>query len=71
MSLYKTLKEAGIEVSNHESDLYFPRTKESMDILSKFPLEMQNSKGFLNRITNEIWIDVPFAYDPYWENKQN
>jgi hypothetical protein len=66
MTLYTRLKEAGIEVDNHESDLYFPKTKESLEIL-KFPLQKKNSSTFQNQITQSQWIDVPFAYDPYWE----
>jgi hypothetical protein len=70
MSLYEELKAAGIETDNHESDLYFPRTKDSEAILKRHP----EQNGVVQTFTNqkpphlgEIWFDVPFAFQPWWD----
>lgn len=68
-TLYQDLVAAGVEVSSHESDLYFPVTEASMEILSRHPLEKENSTRFLHNVTYAHWVDVPFAYDPWWEKR--
>lgn len=68
MSLYRDLLEAGIEVDNHASDLYFPITPQSTVLLQRYPVLRQNATTFTNQITQTRWYDVPFAYDPFWEN---
>lgn len=69
-SLYEALILAGIEVENHESNLYFPRTEQTLAILKQFPLQKANAETFTNQATphkGEAWIDVPFAYKPFWD----
>jgi hypothetical protein len=66
-TLYEDLKAAGLETDHHESDLYFPRTNESLAILKKHPLQHNNATAFKHLDKNEIWFDVPFAYDPFWD----
>jgi hypothetical protein len=69
-TLYQRLVESGIQVSSHESDLYFPATPESKAILEEFPLQKGNATSFTNQAhpnIGERWYDVPFAYDPFWE----
>ena len=69
-SLYDALVEAGIEVANHESDLYFPVTAESTEILKQYPLECGNATRFMNQIPPYgFWYDVPFAYTLWWVAK--
>lgn len=70
-TLYNELKERGIEIGNHESDLYFPSTPETKAILAKYPLQKLCSTSFINNIDKTLWIDVPFGFDPYWEAKEN
>ena len=69
-SLYEKLTEAGIPTSNHESDLYFRRNQESLKILAEFPIHHRNATVFFNQVELEMWMEVPFAYLPYWEKKQ-
>jgi hypothetical protein len=72
-SLYQTLVDAGIETDNHESDLYFPATPESLAILARFPLENGNATHFTNQApphVGEQWVDVPFAFVPWWKKRQ-
>ncbi len=70
MTLYHTLKEAGVRMANHESDLYFEATPEAIEILDKFPLEKSNATYFRNRVDgNRVWADVPFSYIPWWDSR--
>lgn len=66
MTLYQRIKEAGIEHSNHYSDLYIPSTPENRAILKEFGAPVES---FWNNETKTRWLDIPFAYDPYWESK--
>lgn len=66
-SLYEAIKAAGIETYHHESDLYFPVTPESREILSRYPLPQKNATVFTDNVTKKPWYDVPFNYDPFWE----
>lgn len=71
-TLYQTLVDAGVEISNHESDLYFPVTKETTQILDQFPLQKGNATTFANQRPPNVgqrWYDVPFAYVPWWEHR--
>lgn len=66
MSLYTDLIAAGIEVSSHYSDLYCPNTPEARALVRKHGHSLSL---FQNQITHTMWIDVPFAFDPYWERQ--
>ena len=66
-NLYKELVEAGVEVDNHESDLYFPKTEVSVEIVRRYP-NKHNITTFER--DGEIWCDAPFAYDPWWDDAE-
>jgi hypothetical protein len=66
MTLYNELKEAGIPLDSHSSDLYFKISPASLAILEKYPLEKRNSRPFRSQIDKEMWMDVPFAFIPWW-----
>jgi hypothetical protein len=70
-TLYEDLKAAGVQIASHESDLYFPVTPESRTILNRYPVQLANATTFVNQVEGGRWFDVPFAYLPYWEKKQN
>jgi hypothetical protein len=61
MELYDALIAAGCEIDSHESDLYVKATlvAESGRLRS----------FFTHQVTGETWIDVPFAYLPWWEKR--
>lgn len=69
MSLYTELTEAGIQTSNHYSDLYFPVTDESAKILATYHKEKSIAKTFRSNIDGVLCFEVPFSFDPYWEDK--
>lgn len=66
MSLYTDLIEAGVEVGNWQSDLYFPRTAQTTEILSRHPDQKRNATVFNSNIDGVPTYDVPFAFDPFW-----
>lgn len=70
-TLFQALQEAGIKIEHHESDLYFPVSEKSTEILNQFPLQEKNKTFFFN-VNDDCkkWYDIPFAYDPYWESKE-
>lgn len=67
--LYKDLVNAGVEVSSHESDLYFRPTEKALAIFNKYPHLKKNSSKFNADDGSGVWIEVPFHYDPYWEKR--
>ena len=68
MSIYSEAKKAGIPMSSHESDLYLPAhgefTETVADILNRH--KRHKHTLFISQIDNELWYDIPFAYDPWW-----
>lgn len=63
-SLYKELVAAGVPIDHHESDLYVLDTRVARGILAA-----HGKKGtpFTSQVDGRRWIDVPFAYEPFWE----
>lgn len=68
-SLYAALKAAGIEIDNHESDLYVSVTPESTAILAKYPTSKANATTFKSNIDGKLNYDVSFAFEPFWDKK--
>lgn len=67
MSLYTDLIEAGQPVSNWQSDLYCPVNEVTCALLKKHD---KLATTFTNQVDGGLWFDVPFAFDPYWEQRQ-
>lgn len=68
-TLYQALTAAGIETGSHESDLHFPVTPESTQLLANYPLLQKNATTFRDKTNGQSCYDVPFAYDPWWEQR--
>lgn len=68
-SLYQEFKAAGIEIRNHESDMYVPITRESTEILENYPLQKATATKFKSNIDGKLTYDIPFSFDPFWEKK--
>lgn len=66
---FEKIKEAGIPFDNHESDLYIPNTPEVRAILEQYPTKKEITTPFIHQVKKEEWLEVPFAYLPYWEAK--
>jgi hypothetical protein len=67
VSIYEELKEAGVPVDSHESDLYAKVTPVSRGILARYP--KQSRSCFTSRVDKTAWFDIPFAYDPWWKER--
>jgi hypothetical protein len=67
--IYDQLKAAGVPLEHYESDLYAKVTTESANIVNRYPFVSQVST-FYNNIDHELWYDIPFAYQPFWDEKE-
>jgi len=69
-TLYAELVKQGITVHSHYSNLYFKVTEQTTAILKAFPQDKGITTTFINQVEGGLWYDTPFAYLPYWEQKQ-
>ena len=65
MTIYDEMKAAGVEMDSHESDLYVKNTPEAREIVAGYEYK-SNVTGFTSQIDGAHWLDIPFAYDPWW-----
>ena len=75
-TLFQELTAAGCEIDNHESDLFVKDSPVSRNIIrrrcSADQIMWNNDHCstavlFRSTLDNEIWWDIPFAYDPFWQ----
>ena len=67
-SFYQTIKDlvpAGF-IDHHESDLYVRDTPMVRAVIRQFGRE---SSAFTSKVDGHRWLDVPFAYEPFWDKK--
>ncbi len=69
MSIYEDMVKAGVPIASHESDLYVKNTPESNLILINYEYR-KNVTPFVSKIDNTLWYDIPFAYTPFWDEKE-
>jgi hypothetical protein len=67
MTIYQRLKAAGVPLDNHYSDLYAQVTPVSTAIIKASG--SKTASQFRSQIDGQLWWDIPFAYDPYWEQR--
>ena len=68
MSIYEQAKELGLEMDNHESDLYLRMTPQSTDLMRTYAYRA-NVTTFISQIDKKPWYDIPFAYTPFWDKR--
>lgn len=72
-TLYQKFKDAGIVMDNYESDLYVQDSQMVQDILKNHRLKNdgypKSVRKFTESQTKQVWLDIPFGYEPFWENK--
>ena len=68
VSLYDRMKAAGVEIDHHESDLYVPVNQTTEAIIAQYRFK-SNVTRFISQIDRKPWFDIPFAYQPYWDEK--
>lgn len=70
-SLYQRLVDLGVEVSGHESDLYFPATPATIQVIDdclRDGVLKSRPTRFRSNVDHKAWFDAPFMYDPFWAN---
>ena len=68
MSIYQDMQATGVEIANHESDLYVPVTEETTAIVDAYEFK-GNVTRFTSQIDQKPWYDIPFMYSPWWEKR--
>ena len=63
---YKALKALGVPMDSHESDLYVRATPEAVALVKA---SGWSHMFFQSQIDGQTWIDVAFAFEPFWEAK--
>lgn len=53
------------DIDFHQSDLYLKVTQASERLVSEYEFK-QNVKRFTSNIDKKQWFDIPFAFDPCW-----
>jgi hypothetical protein len=66
ISIYQQFNQAGAEIHSYNSDMYVFDTKENREILSQHS-EIQTFSSFRDNVTGKRMIDIPFAFDPWWD----
>lgn len=65
-TLYEEVVSRGIPHAHHESDLYIPDTQENRELVIR---SGSSCTSFDNRVDGGRWLDIPFAYTPWWESR--
>lgn len=65
-NIYQELKDTGVMMHNHESDLYVPVTDATRAIIERYEFK-DSVTTFRSTLIGGLWYDIPFAYLPYWE----
>lgn len=71
--IYNDLKQAGIPLDNHESDLYAKVTPDSKRIIGEYRERGDitfRPQTFRSEIDGAMWYELPFCYLPWWEARQ-
>lgn len=63
-NLYQDLVDAGIETDHNASDLQFPVTEVSLALYRASAYK--NGQLFISEVDSMVWMEVPFAYTPFW-----
>ena len=69
MTTYEKAIEAELEIDNHASDLYIKDTTAARVIVGGHEFASTVTR-FRSQIDGCIWFDVPFAFDPWWNERK-
>lgn len=68
MSIYEEMRDAGLVLGNHCSDLHVKDSPEAWAIIEKHKSSLCRATRFISNIAGEgLCIELAFAYDPYWD----
>lgn len=71
-SIYETFKFAGCRVAHYESDLYVKSDPLSRRVVREMVEAERITRHpclFAATDGSGFWYELPFAYDPWWEEK--
>ena len=71
-TLYEDCVKAGVKVEGRYSDLYIPVNEITTPLVEKHIKDGgARPETFKSNIPpHDLWYDVPFAYTPYWVEKE-
>jgi hypothetical protein len=67
-TIYAAMLAAGVPIDHHASDLYVKDTPITRGVLQEYPDQCRST--FRSQIDDERWIDLPFAFDSFWEARR-
>lgn len=70
LPIYTQLKNAGVPLDNHESDLHAKVTPESTAIIDAYRWKWK-VRTFKSNIDGALWYDVPFAWLLWYEGRRD
>ena len=69
-TIYQKMVELGVEMDHYESDLYVVCTKETTELLK----DLYDRENYITLYRSEkdrrLWYEIPFAYDPWWDERK-
>ena len=68
-SIYDQVIESGLAFDHRESDLYIRVCPKAWAMISCY-VHKANVTTFICQLDGQEWFDVPFAYDPYWNDAE-
>jgi hypothetical protein len=68
-TLYEEAQRLNLVQGNHESDLHLLDVQEARELVRQFPRHAKQTRFFVSAIDRQPWLDVPFAFDPFWTQK--
>ena len=71
MSLYGLCKLAGLQMDHYESDLYVRESGEAWELINQYQRQhgFHTARRFIDSIDGDAWIEIPFAYQPWWDER--
>jgi hypothetical protein len=69
MTIHQKLKNLGIEIHGHYSDLYVEVTRETAKIVEEYRFK-NNVSTFRSQIDGKLMFDIPLASDDFLESRK-
>lgn len=68
-SIYEQMRDAGVQMDSHQSDLYVPVNETTTAILHNSDDLFANPRDliFTNQTDGKQWYDLPFQFTPFWD----
>jgi hypothetical protein len=66
MSIFTSAVRRNLTRDHWQSDLYLKDCQEARELIALFGKE-KDSKSFISAKDKCKWIEIPFAFDPFWE----